>query len=76
MVRLNLNDKQGSNGKPEWAINANMPWIIDDIEDKIQTNLDMNQLTSIYIEYLWAKSSVANELLDLLTCYDLAEHGL
>ena len=53
-----------------------MPWIIDDAEDKIQTSLGMEHLSSIYIEYFECKSWVANEFLDLLTCYDLQENGL
>ena len=36
----------------------------------------MNQLSCLKISYLDAKSWVANEFLDLLTCYDLPEQGL
>ena len=53
-----------------------MPWIIDDVEDKIQTALGMNHLNSLEISDLSCKSWVANEFLDVLTCYDLPEHGL
>ena len=53
-----------------------MPWIIDDVEDKIQTALGMGHLNSLEIVYLDCKSWVANEFLDVLTCYDLPEHGL
>ena len=53
-----------------------MPWIIDDVEEKIQNALGMNHLSSLYIKDLYCKSWVANEFLDLLTCYDLQEHGL
>ena len=53
-----------------------MPWIIDEVEEKIQTALGMGHLTSIFIGRLNAKSWVANEFLDLLTCYDLPEQGL
>ena len=35
----------------------------------------MNHLNSLYIEELNCKSWVANEFLDVLTCYDLPEHG-
>ena len=53
-----------------------MPWIIEEVEDKIQTALGTGHLTSLRIENLEAKSWVANEFLDLLTCYDLPEQGL
>ena len=53
-----------------------MPWIIDDVEDKIQTALGMNHLNSLHIWGLNCKSWVANEFLDVLTCYNLPEHGL
>ena len=53
-----------------------MPWINDDVEDKIQTALGMGHLSSLYIERLNCKSVVANEFLDLLCCYDLPEEGL
>ena len=36
----------------------------------------MKQLRSIRIERLTCKSWVANEFLDLLTCYDIDEKGL
>ena len=53
-----------------------MPWYIDDVEEKIQTALGMNHLFSLGIRSLNCKSWVANEFLDMLTCYDLAENGL
>ena len=53
-----------------------MPWIIEDVEERIQADLGMDQLTSLSIDSLNAKSWVANEFLDHLTCYDLAENGL
>ena len=53
-----------------------MPWIIDDVTDKIESALGMEQLTSIEITSFWCKSWVANELLDVLTCYDIPENGL
>ena len=53
-----------------------MPWIIDDVEEKIQTALGMDHLYSLLISRLNSKSWVSNEFLDVLTCYDLAEHGL
>ena len=77
-VFLNLNDKKDSNGYEgvEWAIFGSMPWIIDEAEEKIQTCLGMDRLSSIFIWGLDCKSWVANEFLDLLTCYDLQESGL
>ena len=36
----------------------------------------MGHLHSIYISELNSKSFIANELLDVLTCYDLPEQGL
>ena len=53
-----------------------MPWIIDDVEDKIQTALGMDQLSCLNISDLQSKSWVANEFIDVLTCYDLADNGL
>ena len=53
-----------------------MPWIIDDVEEKIQTALGMSHLYRIEIQNLGCKSWVANEFLDVLTCYDHAENGL
>lgn len=53
-----------------------MPWYIEELEDKVQTALGMNNLTCLDIDNLNCKSWVANEFLDNLTCYDLPEHGL
>ena len=77
-VALNVNDKKVSNGSEtlEWACLGIMPWIIDDIDEKIQNALGTENLRSIYIHYLECKPWVANEFLDLLTCQDLPEHGL
>ena len=36
----------------------------------------MGHLDNLYISGLESKSWVANELLDILSCYDLPEHGL
>ena len=43
-VRLDINDKI--------AIKGSIPWIIDEVEDKIQTALGMDQLTSISVKDL------------------------
>ena len=53
-----------------------MPWLIDDVEDKIQTALGISQLNSLHVKYLRCKSVVANEFLDLLCSYDMPEYGL
>ena len=53
-----------------------MPWIIDDVDDKIQAALGMENLTNLNIEYLNCKSWVANEFLDMLCSYDIPEQGL
>ena len=53
-----------------------MPWIVEDVEDKIQTILDIEKLTSVSINQLECKSWVANEFLDVLCSYDMLEQGL
>ena len=67
-VTLKVNDKD--------TISGSMPWIIGDVEDKIQTALGMEHLNNLEIHNLSCKSWVANEFLDILPCYDLPEHGL
>ena len=52
------------------------PWIINEVEEKIQNALGMEHLHGLHIEDLDSKSWIANELLDALTCYDLPEKGL
>ena len=53
-----------------------MPWIPDEAEDKIQTALGMEQLSSLSIQRLKCKSWVANEFLDAITSYDMPDKGL
>ena len=53
-----------------------MPWIMDDVDEKIQNALGTDQLGSLAIDGLDCKSWVANEFLDLLTCYDIPAQGL
>ena len=53
-----------------------MPWIIDEVEERIQTALGTDIFSSLEISSLRCKSWVANELFDLLTCLDLPDHGL
>ena len=50
IVDLNINDK------PECAIAVLMPWIIDDVEEKIQTALGMDNLFSLNVKSLNCKS--------------------
>ena len=53
-----------------------VPWIIDVVEDKIQTALGMEDITSLEASSLNSKPWVANEFLDVLTCYVKPEVGL
>ena len=53
-----------------------MPWIVDDVEEKIQTALGMDHLICLNAKILNCKSSVANEFLDTLTFNIDAEQGL
>ena len=69
-VKLKINDKK------EFALSGNIPWIIEDVEDKIQTALGMQHLTKLNISNLNCKSWVANEFLDMLCSYDIPEQGL
>ena len=71
-----LNVKFKINDQKKFAIKGNIPWIIDEVEDKIQTALGMQQLTSLHIWDLHCKSWVANEFLDMLCSYDIPEQGL
>ena len=64
-VKLKVNEIEANSGS--------MPWIIDEVEERIQSALGMNQLSSLDIQELNATSWVANEFLDLLTCYDMPE---
>ena len=75
-VELNINDKKDKYGAEEWTIYGDMPWIIDDVSDKVENSLGMEHLTSLYINYLKCKSWVANEFLDMMCSYDLPEQGL
>ena len=75
-VKLNINDKKDKDGEPEWVIDGLMPWIIDDVEDRIQGIMGTELLTSLHIESLNCKSLVANEFLDLLCSYEVPDQGL
>ena len=53
-----------------------MPWIAEDVSEKVESALGMGNLISLHIEQLGCKSWVANEFLDLMCSYDLPEQGL
>ena len=61
------------NGKTIISDDDNIPWIINEVEDKIQTALGMDQPTALFIGSLSCESWVANEFLDMLCCCDLPE---
>ena len=67
-VHLTINNKK--------AIFGSMPWILGDVEDKIQAALGVEPLTSLKIRYLNCNSWVANEFLDALCSYDMLDCGL
>ena len=50
-VCLNINDKKDSKGFEgyDWAIIGAMPFILEDIEEKIQTALGMDKFASLFI---------------------------
>ena len=50
-----------------------MPWIINDVDDKVEIALGPGQLSSLHISILMCESWVANEFLDLMCGYDLSE---
>ena len=53
-----------------------MPWIIDDVDEKVENALGPGQLSSLEISWFRCESWVANEFLDLMCGYDLPEQGL
>ena len=65
---VKVNEKEITSGSTSW--------IIEEVEDKIQTAIGMNHLSSLEIKELRCKSLIANELLDVLTCYNFPEQGL
>ena len=68
ILTITINDKS--------TIWGSMPWIIGDVEDKIQAALGVDPLTSLYMCILDCNSTVANEFLDALCSYDMLECGL
>ena len=67
-VELKMNEKM--------VIEGSMPWITDDVDDKVEIALGPGHLSSLDISYLECESWVANEFLDLMCGYDLPEQGL
>ena len=64
-VNLKVNDKL--------VISKKITYIIEDVEDSIQTTLGMGHLSSLNIIDLESKSWIANEFLDMLCCYPRLE---
>ena len=68
---LNMNDKKFSKKGMEfleYTFKGYVPWIVDEVEEKISTALGMDQLTSFYILFSTCKAVVLNEFIDILTC--------
>ena len=53
-----------------------MPWILGEVDDKIQAALGVDPLTSLHIQYLNCVSWVANEFLDALCSYEMLDCGI
>ena len=75
-VKLNINDKMKDNNIYQNLITGSIPWIAEDVSEKVESALDVGQLTSFHIWNLDCKSWVANEFLDLMCSYDIPEQGL
>ena len=75
-VHLNINNKKDKYNGHENVLDGTMPWIIEEIQSKIESTMGTEQLTSINIDGLNSKSWVANEFLDDLCNYDLPDKGL
>ena len=76
-IALNINDNEDSSGYAgkQWAILGATPWIIEDVEDKIQTALGNSPIHSIDILKMQAKTWVSNQFFDLLLCQDIDSNG-
>ena len=48
-VCLIINDQKENDGEEKWAIEKSMPWIIQDVDEKVERALGTNHLTSLYI---------------------------
>ena len=55
-VKLSINDKKDNDNEPAWVLDGSIPWIIEEIESKIEVALGMEKLTSLHIESLNCKS--------------------
>ena len=75
-VKLCINDKKNNDNEPTWVFDGTIPWIIEEIENKIEVDLGKENLTSLHIESLNCKSYVANEFLEDLCNYNQPEQGL
>ena len=53
-----------------------MAWIVDDIEDKIQSAMGIDQLYSLRIMKMYCDSNVSNEFFNFFICHDLPDNGL
>ena len=75
MTFLNINDIEDSKNFHglKWVIEGAIPWIIDEVEDKIHTTQGNNPIHSIKIIAMQAKSWVFNQFIDLLLCQDISE---
>ena len=67
-VQLKVNDAK--------AIDGNMPYIVEDVNEKIDSALTERLVRSIDISRLTGKSWVCNEFLDLLLKREFPEQGL
>ena len=48
-VHLNMNDIKNKKGKENWIIFGSMPWIIEDVDEKVESALGPSQLSSLHI---------------------------
>ena len=76
MLSINFSNDSIRNNGVQWAIQGITPWIIDNVEEKIQTAQANTPIHSLCIGVLEAKSWVANQFIDLLLCQDISENGL
>ena len=53
-----------------------MPWIIEEVEEKLNKVYQGKPLESIEIEGLECKSFIANQFFDFIVSLDLADNGL
>lgn len=81
-VSFDSRNNTGYTNHFDWAIDRNMAWIVENVEEKISSALGMtaqgpNHLSVLHINRLsCSKPWVANEFLDALACYNNTEYGL